>query len=72
MTLKHIQGAGSRSRRSAAIAGEELTARRGKYHRVSLLISAFLPRSCRQAGVSPGRGQILHGGRVCGGRGGGG
>lgn len=52
MTLKHIQGVGSRSRRSAAITGEEPSATRGTYHRVSLLISAP-PRSCRQAGVSP-------------------
>lgn len=68
MTLKHIQGVGSRSRRS--ITGEEPSATRGKYHRVSLLISTPLPHSCRQAGVSPGGGKILHRGRVCGGRGG--
>lgn len=42
MTLKHIQGVGSRSRRSAAITGEEPSATRGKYHRVSLLFSSLL------------------------------
>lgn len=35
MTLKHIQGVGSRSRRSATITGEEPSATRGKYQSFS-------------------------------------